>query len=265
MKNIQEVALVSGGAMGYKDGGPSIGGAIAQRLAKDGFAVAVLDEGEMGQKTTDIITSNGGKAIFIQADVTNTEQIKKAVERVRAELGGINCLVNCVARYSPGMAKNIVDISEEEWEATLNVNLNGYFRMIKYSIPAILSSGGGTIINISSIESHVALPQFSVYSVSKGAIDAMTRTLAVDFAPQIRTNSIVPGFVKIANSENDRNKEKLEKWHSGIAEQYPMQRLCEPDEIASVASFLAGKDASYVNGQSLVVDGGKLIADMHEF
>ncbi len=260
-----KVALVSGGALGYKDGGPSIGGAIALRLAKDGFKVAVIDLGDMGQRTADIINEAGGESIFIKADVTKTTDIKKALEQIKSTFGGLHCLVNCVARYSGGMAKSVADISEEEWQATLDVNLGGYFKMAKYSIPLIQASGGGTIINVSSIETYTALPNFSIYSVSKAAIDALTRSLAVDFAPKIRTNTITPGFVKIANSENNRSPEELLAWYAGITKQYPMERLCEVDEIASVASFLAGSDSSYVNGQSIIVDGGKIIADIHEF
>jgi len=260
-----KTALVSGGAMGYKNGGPSIGGAIALRLASDGYQVAVLDEGDMGERTASLINQAGGKAIFIKADVTKINDVKSAVARVEQEFGSLNCLVNCVSRYSSGMAKDIVDISEEEWGQTLEVNLNGYFRMAKHCVPLIRKSGGGAVVNISSIETHTALPSFSVYSVAKGGVDALTRTMAVDFAPEIRTNSVAPGFVKIANSENGRGPEELNNWYTDIAKQYPMQRVCEPDEIASVVSFLAGDDASYINGQTIIVDGGKSIADLHEF
>lgn len=251
--------------MGYKDGGPSIGGAVALRLAQDGFRVAILDEGQMGQCTVDLIKGQSGKAIFIRVDVTDSEQIKEAVSKVEEVFGGLHCLVNCVARYSDGMAKSIADISEKDWTKTLDVNLDGYFRMAKYCLPLIRRSGGGTIINLSSIETLTALPNFSVYSVAKGAIDAMTRSMAVDFAPEIRTNSIAPGFVKIANSENGRSPKELASWYKSIAKQYPMKRVCEAGEIANVASFLASDDSSYVNGQTIVVDGGKSIADIHEF
>ncbi len=263
MKN--KVAIVTGAALGYKSAGKSIGGAIALDLANEGYKVVVVDLGEMGQATVDQITKNGGEAIFLQLDVTKSKDVKKIIETTKSEFGGLHCLVNCVARYSPGMAKNIAEISEAEWRTTLDVNLNGYFLMAKYAVPLMQKSGGGAIVNISSIESHTALPNFSVYSVSKAAIDALTRSLAVDFAPSIRTNSVVPGFVKIANSENDRTPEELEKWYTDVAKQYPMQRVCEVEEIANVVSFLASDKASYINGQSIVVDGGKMIADLHEF
>jgi NAD(P)-dependent dehydrogenase (short-subunit alcohol dehydrogenase family) len=100
--------------------------------------------------------------------------------------------------------------------------------------------------------------------VTKAAINALTRTLAVDFAPQIRANAICPGFVRIANSENDRDAEELEAWLGQVASTYPLKRVCTVEEIADVALFLASDDSTYVNGQCLVVDGGRSVADSHE-
>ena len=260
-----KVALVTGAAPGYKNGGSSIGSAIAFKLAKDGFSVVVVDILEVGKQTSERINEQGGRSIFIQGDVTDSDFIKQTVERLEKEFGGLNCLVNCVARYSSGMAKSVAEISEEEWYKTLEVNLNGYFKCAKYSIPLILKSGGGTIINISSAGSFNSLPNFSVYSVSKAAVDGLTRSLAVDFAPQIRTNSVCPGFVKIENSENHRSKEELDKWYAQVSRQYPMKRVCEVGEIANAVSFLASSASSYINGQSILVDGGKLISDSHSF
>jgi len=265
MKTKNKVALVTGGAMGFKDGGPSIGGTISIRLAKDGYKVVIIDFCEMGKKTVEIIKRNGGQAVFVKGDVSNTEDIKKAIATAESKFGGLHCLVNCAARYTPNMAKNIAEISEEEWNKVIDVNLGGYFRTAKYAIPLILKSGGGAIINISSIESFLALPNFSVYCVSKAAIDGLTRVLAVDFAPLIRTNSVCPGFVKIANSQGNRTPQELKTWYSRIAKNYPMKRVCEVEEIANVVSFLASNESSYVNGQTIVVDGVKIIADFHEF
>ena len=265
MVNTKRVAIVAGGAMGYKTGGSSIGGAISIRLAKDGFRVVVVDSGEMGNRTVELIKNAGGEGMFIKADVTVTEEVQKIIKSTKESFGELSCLVNCVARYGVEMSKNIVDITEEEWKKTLDVNLNGYFKMSKYSLPLMLESGGGTVINISSIAAFNALPNFSVYSVSKAAINALTRTIAVDFAPKIRANAICPGFVKIANSENNRTSEELEIWYLEISKQYPMKRVCEVEEIAGVASFLASVDSSYVNGQTIVIDGGKMIADSHDF
>ena len=265
MNETNKVAIVTGGAMGYKSGGSSIGGAISIRLAKDGYRVIVVDLVEMGNRTVELIKNSGGEGMFIKADVSVAKEVRRIIKTTKDAFGGLNCLVNCIARYGSGMSKNIVDISEEEWEKTLDVNLNGYFNMTKYSIPLMLESGGGTIINISSLAAFNALPNFSVYSVSKAAINAITRTIAVDFAPEIRANAICPGFVKIANSENNRTPQELKEWYAEISKQYPMKRICEVDEIAGVASFLAGKDSSYVNGQTIVVDGGKMASDTHDF
>lgn len=259
-----KVAVVTGGALGYKAGGPSIGSAVSIRLAKDGYTVVVVDmESDYG--TTDRILENGGEALFVQADVADTASITALLQNIKDKYGRLDCLVNCVAKYTPGMAKNVVDISEEDWRDILEVNVHGYFKMCKYAIPRMLETGGGSIINISSIESTVSLPNFSVYSVSKAAVDALTRTIATDFAPKIRCNSVLPGFVKIANSENNRSPEELEMWYASIAKKYPMKRVCEPDEIANTVAFLASEQSSYINGQSIVVDGGKSVSDYHEF
>lgn len=261
-----KVAIVAGGAMGYRSGGPSIGGAISIRLAEDGFKVLVVDLLEKaGKKTAEIIDKNNGEARFIKADVTKTLEVKKIVKVAETEFGGLTSLVNCVARYGSGMAKDVVEISEEEWSKTLSVNLNGYFKMAKYSIPLMLKSGGGTIINISSVASLVSLPNFSVYHTSKAAINGLTRSLAVDFAPKIRTNAICPGFVRIENSENNRTVRQLREWYMRIANQNPLRGVCEVEEIANVASFLAGEQSSYINGQTIIVDGGKSISGSHEF
>ncbi|MBU2591896.1 MAG: SDR family oxidoreductase [Patescibacteria group bacterium] len=265
MKTKNKVALVTGGSMGFKNGGPSIGGAVSIRLARDGYRVVIIDFCEMGKKTVEIIEKSGGEAIFVNGDVSNTEDVKKAITTAKSKFRGLHCLVNCAARYTPDMAKNIAEISEEEWTKTIDVNLGGYFRTAKYAIPLILKSGGGTIINISSIEAFLALPNFSVYCVSKAAIDGLTRALAVDFAPLIRTNSVCPGFVKIANSQGNRTPQELKEWYSRIAKNYPMKRVCEVEEIANVVSFLASDKSSYINGQTIIVDGGKIVADFHEF
>jgi len=265
MKAKQKVAIVTGAAMGYKRGGSSIGGAVAIQLAKDGYKVVVVDKLRTGERTVELIKEAGGDAIFIRSDVTSTKAVKEIMSITKAKFGGLTCLVSCVARYSSGMAKSVAEISEDEWNTTLAVNLGGYFKCAKYAIPLMLKSGGGSIVNISSYASFASMPNFSVYSVAKGAIDAMTRSIAIDFAPKIRCNSICPGFVRIENSENGRTRKELKEWYGRIAKQYPMKRVAEVEEIANVVSFLVGDKASYINGQSIVVDGGKSVYDFHEF
>jgi len=178
----------------------------------------------MGEKTAQQINETGGSAIFIQSDTADTNQVQKAVELTVKEFGKLNCLVNCAASYEGKIFNNAVDTPIDDWQKIININLNGYFRFAKFSIPMILKSGGGTIINISSAAAFKVTKNFCVYPVTKAAINAFTRTLALDFAPDIRTNSICPGFVRIANSENDRSPEVLKSWLDGIAKKYPLKR-----------------------------------------
>jgi NAD(P)-dependent dehydrogenase (short-subunit alcohol dehydrogenase family) len=265
MKMQNKIALVTGAALGYKDGGPSIGSDIAFKFASEGASVVVVDVlEEMGQRTVDRIEENGGTGLFVKTDVSKTDEVKRAIEITEREFGQLHCLVNCAASYEGDIARNVVEISEQDWHHTIDVNLNGYFRFAKYAIPLMLQSGGGTIVNISSGAAFRVLKNFCVYSVTKAAINGLTRTLAIDFAPQIRTNAICPGFVRIANSENDRSPEQVEQWIAGIAKTYPLKRVCSVEEIANVALFLASDDSSYINGECITVDGGRFVFDTHE-
>lgn len=261
-----KVAIVTGGALGYKAGGPSIGSAIALKLVSEGAKVVVVDiQEEMGQRTVDKIKENGGEGQFVKADVSRTDEVEKAVNATKQKYGKLHCLVNCAASYEGDIFRNVVEITEEDWNNIINVNLNGYFRFAKYAIPLILGSGGGTIVNISSGAAFKVLRNFSVYPVTKAAINALTRTIAIDFAPKIRCNAICPGFVRIANSEGNKTPEEVEHWISSISKAYPMKRVCTVDEIANVALFLASDESSYINGQCLIVDGGRFVSDTHEF
>lgn len=265
MKMQNKVALVTGAALGYRNGGPSIGSAIAFKLASEGARVVVVDIlEEMGERTADRIRENGGTSLFIRSDVSKTNEVKRAIEMIRQEFGALHCLVNCAASYED-IAKNVVEISEDDWHHTIDVNLNGYFRFAKYGIPLMLESGGGTIVNISSSAAFRVSKDFSVYPVTKAAINALTRTLAIDFAPHIRANAICPGFVRIANSEGDRSLEEIEHWIEGIAKTYPLKRVCSVEEIANVALFLASDDSSYINGECIILDGGRFVTNTHEF
>jgi NAD(P)-dependent dehydrogenase (short-subunit alcohol dehydrogenase family) len=266
MKLKGKVAIITGAALGFKEGGPSIGSAIALRFASEGAKIVAIDiNEEMGNKTIAKILDQGAEGIYIKADVSNTEQVKDALEATEKSYKGLNILVNCAASYEGDIFKNIVDIPESDWQNILNINLNGYFRFAKYSIPLMLKSGGGTIVNISSCAAFQVNKNFCVYPVSKAAINALTRSIAVDFAPQIRCNAICPGFVRIANSESNRSSEEIKRWISDIAKKYPMGRVCTVEEIANTALFLACEDSSYVNGQCIIVDGGKIISEEHEF
>lgn len=266
MKMQNKIALVTGAALGYKNAGPSIGSAIAFKLASEGAKVVVVDIlEEMGQRTVDKIKENGGEGLFVRTDVSKTDEVKRAIEITRQKFGKLHCLVNCAASYEGDIFRNVVEIPEEDWNHIIDVNLNGYFRFAKYAIPLILESGGGTIVNISSGAAFRVLKNFCIYPVTKAAINSLTRTIAIDFSPQIRCNAICPGFVRIANSEGDRTPDEVEQWIASIAKTYPLKRVCSVEEIANVALFLASNDSSYINGECIIVDGGRFESDNHEF
>ena len=266
MKLKNKVALVTGAALGYKNGGPSIGGAIAIKLASEGAKVVVVDLNEkMGQKTTDTIIQEGGNSIFIKTDVSNSDEVKKAVKTTKEKFGTLTTLVNCAASYEGDIFHSVVDTPEKDWKKVIDVNLNGYFLFAKHAIPIMLKDGGGTIVNISSMAAFNVVPNFAVYPVTKAAINSLTRVLATDHAPKIRANAICPGFVRIANSEKDRSPEKLKEWLDDIAKGYPLKRICTVEEIANVALFLSSDDSSYINGECIKTDGGRSIADTHKF
>ncbi len=266
MKFKNKTALVTGAALGYKDGGPSIGSAIALKLASEGAKVVVVDIlEEMGQRTADKVIANGGEAVYIKANVANSDEVKKAVQYVEDKFGELHCLVNCAAGYEGDIFNSVIDTPEEDWMDVFNINLHGYYRFAKYTLPLIMKSGGGTIVNVSSMAAFQVVPNFAAYPVTKAAINGLTRVLAVDHAPKIRTNAICPGFVKIENSENDRSPAELKKWHAKIAKSYPAKRLCSVDEIAEVACFLASEDSSYINGECIQVDSGRFIGDIHQY
>jgi NAD(P)-dependent dehydrogenase (short-subunit alcohol dehydrogenase family) len=263
---MNKVAIITGAALGYREGGPSIGSSIAFKFAGEGAEIVAVDiNEEMVKRTVDEIVSSGGRAVYIKADAGNSGEVQNVIKKAMAEFNGIHCLVNCAADFSGHIFDSVAGTPEEDWIHTFNINLHGYFRFAKYAIPHILKSGGGTIINISSMDAFEVIPDFAVYSVTKAAINGLTRVLAVDHSPKIRTNAICPGFVKIANSENDRSPDELDEWYAGILKSYPSDRLCSPEDIADIACFLASDESAYINGECIHADSGRSISDMHVF
>ncbi|MCW4041506.1 MAG: glucose 1-dehydrogenase [Candidatus Bathyarchaeota archaeon] len=261
-----KVAIVTGAALGYKSGGSSIGSAIAIKLASEGAKVVVVDINEkMGQRTADTIINEGNDALFIPCDVEKSDEVQHVLKASQQTFSTVNCLINCAASYQGNIFQNIVNTTETDWKHIIDVNLNGYYRFAKYTIPVMLEQGGGSIVNISSMAAFTVVKNFSVYPVTKAAINALTRTIAIDFAPTIRCNAICPGFVRIANSEGDRTPIEVEKWIEGISATYPLERVCSVDEIANVALFLASDESSYITGECIIMDGGRSISDCHLF
>ncbi len=244
------VVVVTGGAMG-------IGKATAIAAAKEGAIVAVCDINEVeGKKTVEEIRKAGGRAEFYKLDVSDETQVKEVFERIERELGPIYGLVNNAG--IAGVDKPTHELTLEEWNKVMSVNVNGVFLCTKYAVPSMIKNKKGSIVNLSSIYGIVSAPNVPPYHASKGAVRIMTKTDALLYAKyNIRVNSVHPGFIitpmveKYAESTGNKEAvyEELKKLH-------PMGRLGRPEEVASVIVFLLSDDSSFMTGSEVVVDGG---------
>ena len=254
---LESVFIVTGAAKG-------IGFACARRLLEDGNKVVLADINlDDGKKALSELGSSKERALFVECDVSNKLEVHNLVAETLSAFGRIDGLVNNAGIAVKGGA---LDISESDFDRVLAVNLRGAFlvskAVAKYMVDEIdgredrsrLTERPYSIINMSSINDTVALPDYLAYTVSKGGLLQMTRSMALELAPYgIRVNAVGPGSVKtdmLAGVAGDA----LEKIHSRT----PLGRVALPDEVAGVVSFLAGEDSSYITGQCIYVDGGRL-------
>lgn len=241
------VAIVTGAAMG-------IGRAVAERLAADSASVVLLDRerAELPEPT------GTGRAMGIVADVSRATEVEAAIRDATDELGRVDILVNCagIQRYG-----TVVDTTEEVWDEVMAVNLKSMFLTAKYCAPLMERAGEGAIVNVASVQAYAAQRGVAAYAASKAAVLALTRAMAVDFAPRIRVNAVCPGSVdtpmlrSAAELFADDPEEAIRSW----GQMHPMGRVARPDEIADTVAYLAGPHSSFVTGASLVVDGGLLV------
>ncbi len=246
-----KVALLTGAASG-------IGRASALLFAKEGAAVGVVDVNEKaGKEVAKEITSQGGQAFFIPADVTRAADCEHAVRRAAEKFGALHILFN-----NAGIIRraSVLDLSEADWDRVMEVNVKSIFLMSKCAIPLIEKSGGGSIINTASGWGLAGGPKAAAYCASKGAVVLLTKAMAIDHGPQkIRVNCICPG-------DTDTPMLRSEAQQLGVvaaqflqeASQRPLRRVGTPEEIAQAALYLASDAASFVTGATLVVDGGGL-------
>ena len=239
-----QVAVVTGGSRG-------IGRAIVQGLAAEGAKVAFIYRGseQAAQALAQEMQQAGRSVLPLQCDVANAEDAQKCVEQVEKALGPIRILVN-----NAGIIKDdlFVRMEPADWDAVLMTNLGGTYNFCRAVAFNMMRARQGRIINISSVAAEHTNPGQTNYAASKGAINAFTRALAVELASRgVTVNAIAPGFIETDMSEAVRNK-------AGdlIKKMIPMKRLGKPEDIARVAVFLAGPDASYITGQVITVDGG---------
>ena len=203
------------------------------------------------------IESQGAKALFQRADVTKDEDCKRAVERTIKELGGIHILFN-----NAGIIRRatVLDLSEEDWNRVMEVNVKSIFLMSRHVIPVMAKAGGGSIINTASGWGITGGAKAAVYCASKGAVVLLTKAMAVDHGPQnIRVNCICPGDTETAMLRNEAQQlGKNTDQFLAEAARRPLGRLGTPEEIAQAALYLASDASSFVTGTALVVDGGGL-------
>jgi glucose 1-dehydrogenase len=242
-------ALVTGGDQG-------IGRGIAQRLAGDGADVAIVYRANQdgASEVAEDIRHAGRRVVTIQADVSRTGDAERAVGEAVAGLGGLDVLVN-----NAGVEKRAPfwEVTEADYDLVVGVNLKGVFFMTQALVRHLRTARhGGRVINISSVHEELPFPHFASYCASKGGVRMLTRTLAIELAPlEITVNSVAPGAIKTPiNRSLLHDEAKLEALLTDI----PLRRLGEPADVAGVVAFLAGPDAAYMTGASLVVDGGLL-------
>ncbi len=255
MRLADKVAIVTGGAMG-------IGGATAVRLAEEGAKVLIADiDTDAAGRKADEILSAGGTVETIRTDTGSHDDIRAMVRRAEELWGGLHILVNNA--YSPtggngGVAGSALEVTEEGWDWGMSVLVKSMFLAAKYAVPLMERSGGGAIVNLSSVHGLLAAPKKLVYEAGKSAVIGLTKQMACDFGPLgVRVNAVCPGHIlteRIMERWKD-NPEGLKFFEA----QYPLRRAGQPVDIGNAIVFLCSEESSFITGHALVVDGGLTI------
>ena len=249
MRLADKVTIITGA-------GGGMGRVAAQMFAKEGAKVVVAEFGEAaGEETVDLVRAAGGEASFVKVDVSKETDSKAMVEHALSTYGRLDCLYNN-AGVMPEADHSVTDTEVDVWDTVMAVNVRGVFLGCKYAIPAMESTGGGSIINIASFVALVgcSVPQ-DAYTASKGAVLSLTRSLAVQFGPKgIRSNAICPGPVETPLLMDWLVKDEAAK-QLRLARN-PTGRFGKPEEIVHMAIYLASDESRWTNGASLVIDGG---------
>ena len=248
-----KTAIVTGGGTG-------IGEAICNRFSAEGARVVVAElEVENGMSTVEGIKASGGSAMFVETDTSDSDSVRSMVATAVGEYGVVDILVNNAAAFVFG---KVEDVTSDDWSRVFGVNVIGYANCVRELLPTFRAAGSGVVVNIASVSSFIAQPEFVPYNSSKGAVAQLTRCLAMDLAPDnIRVNGICPGSIKTRATDKHIDSLGLDREQSYIdfGQDALMKRMGEPSEIASVALFLASDDASYMTGSHVIVDGGMSI------
>lgn len=246
-----KVAIVTGAAMG-------IGKACAELLASEGAAVAITDrETAAGKAVNDALLKDGRRSIFVEHDVSREDHWERVVVDVLKAFGKIDILVN---NAGVGWFGDVEHTTLDEWHGLLRVNLDGVFLGIKHAIPPMRASGGGSIINISSIEGLIGDPQLAAYNASKGGVRLLSKSAALYCARErtnIRVNSIHPGYILTPMVEHalasSPDPEGMRRALEGL---HPVGHFGQPIDVAYGVLYLASDESSFATGSELVIDGG---------
>lgn len=248
MKSLEnKVAIVTGGGSG-------IGKAISLLYATEGAKIVISDVNEQGgNETANEIKSKGGDAIFVNADTSKPDDSRNVVEQAVKTFGGLHIAVNNAGIGGP--LKRIGEYPIDGWEKVISINLSGVFYGLRYQIPAMLTSGGGSIVNIASILGKVGTPNSCAYVAAKHGVIGLTETAALEYANQkIRVNSIGPGYIITPLLTKSLDEAAMK----GLVSLHPMGRLGKSEEVAELALFLNSDKSSFVTGSYYNVDGGYL-------
>jgi NAD(P)-dependent dehydrogenase (short-subunit alcohol dehydrogenase family) len=245
-----KVALITGGASGQ-------GRAAALRFTREGARVALSDVNEEGgMQTSHMVQENGGEAFFVPADVSTEASAKEMVDAALRQYGALDIIYNNAGILGQGMDADVTQLSVEVWERILNVNLRGVFLCAKYGVPALIRSGGGSVINTASVAGLIGSPNSGhAYHASKGGVISLTRAMAMSYAHHnVRVNAICPGTLETPMTAEFL--QEPERRHQAIA-QHPLGRLGTAEDIVDLAVYLASDESSWVTGSIFTVDGGR--------
>ncbi|QCC57703.1 glucose 1-dehydrogenase [Natrinema thermotolerans] len=241
------VAVVTGGGRG-------IGRAIAVELANAGAAVvpSARSTDEIETVAADIEDA-GGDALAVPADVTDSDAVGDVIDRAAAEFGGVDVVVNNAGFNPDDALGRPEDVETESLDRVLDVNLNGAYEVTHAAADHLLASDGGSVINVASVGGLVGLPRQHPYVASKHGLVGLTKSMSLDWAPEVRVNAVAPGYV---STELTADLEENDRLRQSIIDRTPLDRFADPEEIAGPVVFLASDAASYVTGSVLAADGG---------
>ena len=244
-------ALITGAAAG-------IGRACSLRLAREGVAIGVLDMNLEGcERVVGEIKAAGGKAVALQANIADRAQVIAAVGKLRSALGPVTIVVNNAGITGFGAFK---DITDEQWDRMMEINLKGTFIVTQVVLPDMESAGWGRIINISSSSAQSGAVSMTHYSASKGAVISLTRSLALELGPLgITVNNIPPGAI-MNTLMSEANLERFPIPRDVLLQTLPVRRTGEPEDVANACAWLASEHSSYVTGQTIGVNGGRVVS-----